>query len=90
MLKQIEKDCQSLQMCFFNILDQQEASKISKDSAASHRDNEEPGFVSLCFGRSTNEPKRDDTTSTTNSSKAKEEQLLNENLSLGLDLKFQA
>ncbi|KAF5457162.1 hypothetical protein F2P56_021287 [Juglans regia] len=63
MLDKIEKDYQSLQLCFFDII-KQEASKRCTESAPSHEqiDQESDQLVSLCLGRSTpsHELKRDE------------------------------
>nr|WGV38275.1 WRKY [Loropetalum chinense var. rubrum] len=89
MLKQMEKDYQSLQMHFLGVLGQ-EGSKKSKDSALpAHKEREESELISLSLGRnSSDQTKKDEIINSSSSSKAKEE-VFKEELTLGLDLKFQ-
>lgn len=85
MLERIQKDYKSLQLRFFDIL-QQETSKNSSNSAPSHDETEEPELVSLCLGRSPSEHRKDDKPG--NSSKTSENEELKANLTLGLDSNF--
>ncbi|XP_061360836.1 WRKY transcription factor 72A-like [Gastrolobium bilobum] len=85
MLEQVEKDYHSLQLCFFDILQRETSKKSVKDSAPSHDEVEEPMLVSLSLGRSPREPKKDAIIG--NSSKPKEKEDLEANLTLGLDSK---
>ncbi|KAF8399427.1 hypothetical protein HHK36_015292 [Tetracentron sinense] len=82
-LARIVKDYQSLQMHFFDILQQEEAKK-STDTTTTREEMEEPEFVSLSLGRISSEPKE----KISNVSKTKEDEKLKEGLALGLDCKF--
>jgi hypothetical protein len=87
MLERIEKDYQSLQLRFFDILQHETSSKQSTDSAPSHDETEESNeLVSLCLGRSPSEPKKEE--KSTNSAKSRENEELKANLTLGLDSKI--
>ncbi|CAK7323042.1 unnamed protein product [Dovyalis caffra] len=87
MLERIEKDYQSLQFRFFDILQHETSSKQSTDSTPSHDETEEPhDLVSLCLGRSPSEPKKEE--KSTNTTKRRENEELKANLTLGLDSKF--
>ncbi|KAJ8750014.1 hypothetical protein K2173_013929 [Erythroxylum novogranatense] len=85
MLKKIEKDYHSLQLCFFDIL-QRENHNTSADLAPS-RDvsvEQEPELVSLCLGRSPS--KKED--KSCNNSMAGGDEKLKASLTLGLDSKY--
>ncbi|XP_054802131.1 probable WRKY transcription factor 72 [Prosopis cineraria] len=85
MLDRVEKDYQSLQLRFFDILRREASEKGIADSANSHDETEEPELVSLCLGRSPRDPKKD--TRIGNSTKLKESEDLEARLTLGLDSK---
>ncbi|OIW06709.1 hypothetical protein TanjilG_04103 [Lupinus angustifolius] len=84
MLENVEKDYHSLKLLFFDILNREAPNKGVEDSYTSPNEVEEPKFVSLCLGRTPKEPKKEDKTS--NSSKPKENEDLEDNLKLGLEL----
>ncbi|KAF8408064.1 hypothetical protein HHK36_007205 [Tetracentron sinense] len=84
-LARIVKDYQSLQMNFFDIVQQEEATK-STVTVPMLEEIEEPELVSLSLGRISSDPKKDEKTS--NSSKTKEDVQLKEDLALGLDCKL--
>ncbi|KAK6266907.1 hypothetical protein QUC31_017744 [Theobroma cacao] len=87
MLEQIQENYKSLQLRFFEIL-QQGAIKKSTDSDPSHDDEApEPELVSLSLGRSPTNSKKDEKTGS--SGKTKEDQEIKAGLTLGLDSKFQ-
>ncbi|GFZ19175.1 WRKY DNA-binding protein 72 [Actinidia rufa] len=94
MLKQIEKDYQSLQSRFIETIQHQPKKNSISNSSNNREEIEEPELVSLCLGfRSPREPKRDDNkiNSTDGSSKTnrEEERFKKEGLKLGLDCKFE-
>ena len=83
MLERVEKDYHSLQLHFFDILQGETSKKVVQDSGTSPDEVEEPKLVSLCLGTSPREPKKDRVIC--NSSKPKENEDLEANLTLGLD-----
>ncbi|EEF45023.1 probable WRKY transcription factor 72 [Ricinus communis] len=88
MLKQVEKDYQSLMLRFFNIFQQETCKKSSDSTPSNHNETEEHELVSLCLGRTPPpcEPKKDEKQSGSNSSKScREDEELKAKLSLGLD-----
>ncbi|XVF16542.1 hypothetical protein REPUB_Repub10bG0040800 [Reevesia pubescens] len=89
-LEQIQEKYKSLQLRFFEILQQGAAKKSTNSSPNSHNDHHEapePELVSLSLGRSPTGFKKDE--KTTSSSKTKEDQEIKAGLTLGLDSKFQ-
>uniref|UniRef100_A0A2N9HS87 WRKY domain-containing protein n=1 Tax=Fagus sylvatica TaxID=28930 RepID=A0A2N9HS87_FAGSY len=88
MLQQIEKDYQSLQLRFFDIIKQEAPKKFTESSTPSHLETEEPELVSLCLGRSPSEPKKEEKAS--NPSKSTKDEEWKSSLTLGWDSnKFQ-
>ncbi|MCI63395.1 putative WRKY transcription factor 72-like, partial [Trifolium medium] len=60
MLSRVEKDYNSLQLRFFDIVNKEVTNKGVDDSSTSHDEiDEEPELVSLCLGRSPNEHKKE-------------------------------
>lgn len=86
MLERVEKDYQSLQLRFFDILRKEASKKGVSDSATCHDKTEEPELVSLCLGRSPGDPKKDGRIGI--SSKPKQTEDLEASLTLGLDSKY--
>ena len=88
MLEQIQENYKSLQLRFFEIL-QQGAAKKSTDSAPNSHNNDAlaPELVSLSLGRNPTDFKKDE--KATSSSKMKEDHEIKAGLTLGLDSKFQ-
>ncbi|WJX75177.1 WRKY transcription factor [Trifolium repens] len=88
MLSRVEKDYNSLQLRFFDIVNKEVSNKVVEDSSTSHDEiDEEPELVSLCLGRSPNEYKKEAKIDQ-NSNKPKEKEDMEVNLSLGLDSKY--
>ncbi|XP_022751909.1 probable WRKY transcription factor 72 [Durio zibethinus] len=88
MLEQIQQDYKSLQLRFFEILQQGVAKKPTDSSAPSHNgEAPEPELVSLSLGRSSTDSKKVE--KTTSSSKTKNVPEIKAGLTLGLDSKFQ-
>ncbi|KAI5432016.1 WRKY transcription factor 72A [Lathyrus oleraceus] len=89
MLSRVEKDYNTLQLRFFDIVNKEVSNKGVEESSTSHEENdEEPEFVSLCLGRSPNEYKKEAAKIDQNSNKPKEKEDMEVNLSLGLDSKY--
>ncbi|CAJ1828322.1 unnamed protein product [Sphenostylis stenocarpa] len=85
MLETVEKDYQSLQLRFFDILHKDDSKKGVVDSSNSHdHQSEESEFVSLCLGRSRTESKKGARIGDSNKAKEKD---VGPNLTLGLDSK---
>jgi hypothetical protein len=88
MLSRVEKDYNSLQLRFFDIVNKEVSNKVVEDSSTSPNEiDEEPELVSLCLGRSPNEYKKE-VKIDQNSNKPKEKDDMEVNLSLGLDSKY--
>ncbi|XP_058112872.1 WRKY transcription factor 72A-like [Magnolia sinica] len=85
-LARIVKDYQSLQMQFYDIL-QQEQAKKSTETTSSDQEIEESELVSLSLGTNSSGHKKEEKMS--NSSKGKEDEQMKEGLTLGLDCKFE-
>lgn len=94
MLERVEKDYKSLQLRFFDILQQQEPSRkpVTEHNPSPSNDETitEPELVSLCLGRrssggTASETKKEEKTSRS----TREEEELKASLSLALDSKFQ-
>ncbi|XP_031287289.1 probable WRKY transcription factor 72 [Pistacia vera] len=93
MLERVAKDYKSLQLRFFDILQQQEPSRkpVTEHNPSPSNDETimEPELVSLCLGRSSSgaasETKKEEKTSKS----TREEEELKASLSLALDSKFQ-
>ncbi|KAL5095947.1 hypothetical protein RYX36_000274 [Vicia faba] len=89
MLSRVEKDYNTLQLRFFDIVNKEVSNNVVEESSASHEENdEEPEFVSLCLGRSPREYKKEATKVDQNSNKPKKKEDMEVNLSLGLDSKY--
>lgn len=89
MLSRVEKDYNTLQLRFFDIVNKEVSNNGVEESSTSHEENdEEPEFVSLCLGRSPNEYKKEVAKIDQNSNKPKEKEDMEVNLSLGLDSKY--
>ncbi|ONI19307.1 hypothetical protein PRUPE_3G270800 [Prunus persica] len=84
-LQHMEKDYQSLQCRFLDILRQEASKKATNVDVGVHRIEEPNQLLSLCLGRSPREPKNDET-NTTNFTKLVQvdHEDLNANLTLGL------
>ncbi|PQQ06761.1 putative WRKY transcription factor 72 [Prunus yedoensis var. nudiflora] len=84
-LQHMEKDYQSLQCRFFDILRQEASKKATNVDVGVHRIEEPNQLLSLCLGRSPREPKNEET-NTTNFTKLVQvdHEDLNANLTLGL------
>lgn len=87
LLARIAKDYQSLQMHFFDIL-QQEETRFTDTASSNQQAKEEPELVSLSLGMTSTEAKKDDKKNT-NLSNGKEDEKLNGDLSLGLNCRFE-
>ncbi|GAU25993.1 hypothetical protein TSUD_166750 [Trifolium subterraneum] len=88
MLSRVEKDYNSLQLRFFDIVNKEVSNKGVEEISTSHDEiDEEPELVSLCLGRSPNEHKKEAKIDQ-NSNKPKEKEDMEVNLSLGLDSKY--
>ncbi|XVE68056.1 hypothetical protein DITRI_Ditri09bG0038300 [Diplodiscus trichospermus] len=87
MLEQIQEDYKSLQLRFFEILQQGAANKSTDTAPNSENDAPEPDLVSLSLGRCSTDSQKDE--KATSSGKMKEEQEIKAGLTLGLDSKFQ-
>ncbi|XVE53278.1 hypothetical protein DITRI_Ditri02bG0191700 [Diplodiscus trichospermus] len=91
LISQVLKDCQSLQMRFLDILQQEEAKNHSTMTAPSDQENEESDdLVSLSLGRSSgsHETKKEEKKSSNLISKGEEDEK-NEGLELSLEWKFE-
>ncbi|KAL5724987.1 WRKY transcription factor [Ranunculus cassubicifolius] len=86
-LAQIRKDYHSLQMHFFEIVQNEQGDKKSVDPTPMHEE-EEQELISLCLGRSSSESKKDEK-SITIANKSKMDKDFKEGLALGLDCKFE-
>ncbi|KAI4351608.1 hypothetical protein L6164_005952 [Bauhinia variegata] len=87
MLERVEKDYQSLQLRFFDILQKEASEKGSAEGSVTSLDEtEEPEMVSLRLGRNPREPKKDERNGTCNKAKENEDfELASNCLTLGLD-----
>ncbi|KAF9604096.1 hypothetical protein IFM89_002771 [Coptis chinensis] len=85
-LARIVQDYQSLQMHFFDIVQNEQANKTTAPTPMN--EDEEQELISLSLGRNPSEHKRDEKT-ISNPSKSKVDEALKEGLALGLDCKFE-
>ncbi|KAG6686813.1 hypothetical protein I3842_11G039400 [Carya illinoinensis] len=82
-LDRIMKDYQTLQMQFYDVV-QQDGRKATDDSAKNHQEIEEPGFVSLSLGRAPSDTKKGEKSTTVSSQWKEADEQAKEGLSLGL------
>ncbi|XP_077233402.1 WRKY transcription factor 72A-like [Tasmannia lanceolata] len=85
-LARIVKDYQSLQMQFYDIVQQEQAKKCT-ENASTDEEIEEPELVSLSLGTSSSGHKKEEKMNSC--SKGKEDEQMKEGLTLGLDCKFE-